>query len=120
MEPKVRRPAWWVLYLILVGMLGLILLESQDGASNMAHEIIDGVIVIGFFGGVLGWVRFNESALERAEMEHVSLGEFHIVEYGPTQPTYTLKDSPDAPKRPEGVKSNVADGDYILFPLMNN
>ncbi len=86
MESKIRKPGWWLLFVLLIGMLGLILLESQDGVPNSVHEIIDGVIVIGFFGALMGWLHINRSALEQIEIEHASLGEFYFVEYEPQRP----------------------------------
>ena len=120
MKTKTFRPAWWMLYVLLIGMLVLILLESQDGASNSAHAVIDGIIIVGFFGSLLAWIHFNESALERDELKHASLSEYHVTEYEPTQPSYTLKDSTSAPKRAEDSESVVDDGDYVLFPVTNN
>ena len=120
MKTKTIRPAWWMLYVLLIGMIGLILLESQDGASNSAHAVIDGIIVVGFFGWLLVWMHINGSALERDEMEHASLSEYHVTEYEPTQPTYTLKDSASTPKRTADSESDVDDGDYVLFPVTNN
>ena len=81
MKTKTLRPAWWMLYVLLIGMMGLILLESQDGASNSAHAVIDGIIIVGFFGALLGWVHFNESALERSDLENASLSEYQVTEY---------------------------------------
>jgi hypothetical protein len=85
MDSKIRRPGWWALFVLLIGMLGLILLESQDGVPNTVHEMIDSVIVVGFFGTLLGWLHLNRSDLEEAELEHTSLSEFHVVEYEPRQ-----------------------------------
>ena len=93
MESRIRKPTWWLLFVLLIGMLGLILLESQDGVPNTVHEMIDGVIVIGFFGSLLGWLHLNRSDLEEAELEHTSLSEFHVVEYDPKQPGFTANHS---------------------------
>lgn len=94
MKSKIRRPGWWLLFVLLIGMLGLILLESQDGVPNSVHEIIDGVIILGFFGSLIGWLHVNQSALEQSELEHANLDEFHFVEYEPTRPASMAQQSP--------------------------
>ena len=91
MGAKIRRPGWWMLFVLLIGMLGLILLESQDGVPNSVHEIIDGAIIVGFFGTLLGWMHYNQSALEQAESAHASLSEFHFVVYEPKQSAIARK-----------------------------
>ena len=120
MKTKTLKPSWWMLYVLLIGMMGLILLESQDGASNSAHVVIDGIIVVGFFGSLLAWMHINASALERDELEHASLSEYHVTEYEPTQPASSLKDSPSAPNRAEDGKSHGDEGAYVLFPVTRN
>ena len=96
MGSKTRRPAWWLLFVLLIGMLGLVLLESRDGASNPAHELIDGIIVVGFFFALLAWVNLNMSALQQRELEHASLSEFHVVEYEPKQSGFATQQFTDA------------------------
>ena len=112
MESKTRRPGWWPLFLLLIGMLGLILLESRDGASNSGHELIDAVIVIGFFVALLGWMHLNMSRLEEAELEHASLSEFHVVEYEPKQ-------SGLAPKQSAETRFLVENGDALFLTGVN-
>ena len=95
MKSKKQGPGWSVLFLLLVAMLGLLLLESRDGASNPAHELIDSVIVVGFFVALLGWVHVNLPALEKSELEHASLSEYHVTEYAPKQPPEAHRLFPD-------------------------
>ncbi len=84
MSRKTRSPAWWVLFVLLLGMLGLLILESRDGASNPAHEITDIVIVLAFFGAMLAWIHFNLAAIAENELDQTETGEFHIEVYPPS------------------------------------
>lgn len=89
MERKTLKPAWWILFVLLLGMLGLLFLESQDGAPPGLHEILELLIIIAFFISLVIWVRANATALEEEDL-HDYIGTLQIHEYPPTQ---SLSDS---------------------------
>lgn len=84
MKRKTLKPAWWVLPVLLFGMMGLLLLESRDGAPPVLHEILELLIVIAFFVSLAIWVHANATALEEEEMREC-VGKLHIREYSSTQ-----------------------------------
>ena len=77
------KPAWWVLYVLIVLMLVVLALESIDGLPTWANEIASIVIVLMVFGGMLLWVRVNSSSLWNEELRNIDPAEYRIVEYLP-------------------------------------
>ncbi len=68
MERKFK-PNWWLLYLTVPLMIGLLFLEGHLQASPQVHRIMEfGIVVIGF-GLMAMWVRANEGALVNEEMD---------------------------------------------------
>ncbi len=60
---KGNKPNWWLLYLTVPLMIGALVVESQLGASEEAHRVMEFGIVVVCFGLMWLWVRANESAL---------------------------------------------------------
>lgn len=64
-----RKPHWWLLYLTVPLVLGLLVIESQMPYPLVIHRIAEFVIVLMGFGSMLVWVRANEGGLIDEEIE---------------------------------------------------
>lgn len=62
---SVRKPAWWLLYLLIPLLIGLSILDQGLVLSLLGHEIVQFGILVVFFGLVVLWVRSNSAALVR-------------------------------------------------------
>jgi hypothetical protein len=59
-----RGPAWWLLYaigLLLAAAIGLVEVKVPDGGLR---EVLESFVVIGGFGLMVMWVRFNREAMD--------------------------------------------------------
>ena len=79
------KPAWWVLYALIVLMLVVLALESIDGLPTWANEVASIGIVLMVFSGMMLWVRLNSASLWHEELRNLDPREFKIVEYQPQQ-----------------------------------
>jgi hypothetical protein len=80
---KIRKPAWWQLYLLFPVMLVLIAIESLKPLPGMSNDIVDAGIVVLFFVAVLGWIHINGGLLERYYMEQDGNYDLKITVYEP-------------------------------------
>ncbi len=64
-----RRPAWWQLLLLVPAMLILGALEHADPVPGISETIVDAVIIILTFIGMLAWVHANEGLIEHYEVD---------------------------------------------------
>lgn len=62
---SVRKPMWWLLYLLIPLLIGLLILDQDLVLSLLGHEIVQFGILLVFFGLVVLWVRSNSAALVR-------------------------------------------------------
>ncbi len=62
-----RKPAWWLLYLLVPVLIGLLFVDHELVLSLLGHQIVQLGIVFVFFGLVVLWLRTNSSALVRKE-----------------------------------------------------
>ena len=64
-----RKPSWWLLYLTVPLLLGLLVLEARLSVQLVAHRILEFGIVLLWLGLMLVWVRANEGALIDEQVE---------------------------------------------------
>ncbi len=64
-----RKPNWWLLYLTVPLMLGLLVIEGRMPYPLVVHRIAEVVIVLLSFGLMFLWVRANEGGLIDEEIE---------------------------------------------------
>ncbi len=64
-----RKPNWWLLYLTVPLMLGLLIVESQMHYSLLVHRMAEFAIVLLGFGLMFLWVRANQGAMIDEEIE---------------------------------------------------
>ncbi len=95
MNKKHRKPAWWILYVLLVIMIGGLLLESRDGLPNWAHQVAEITIVLLFFGSVGFWLHINGPALWEEEIYKTSQESYHVEEYKSPTPWPPEEDTKD-------------------------
>lgn len=86
MEMKQRKPGWWILYALLISVIGALALESWDGLPSWANEFAGIGIVLGFFSVVAVWVSVNTPFLEEEDYRKHDNEELRVYEY-PLQPT---------------------------------
>lgn len=100
-----RRPNWWLLYLTVPLMLGLLVIEGRMPYPLVIHRIAELVIVLFGFGLMFLWVRANEGGLIDEEIEK----EGWTIRPNPTKQTVTparrrsggCEDAGDADHHPE-------------------
>ena len=63
------KPRWWLLYLTLPLMIGLLVLEGRLADPPIVHQILEFGIVIVCFGLMAVWVHASEGALLNEEFE---------------------------------------------------
>lgn len=72
MTCKHPRPSWWLLYLLLPLMIGLLYLESQTPWTAGWHRAAQIGIVLITYDLVWLWLRANEGALLWEDLEKTS------------------------------------------------
>ena len=77
------KPAWWVLYGLVILMLVILALEGVDGLPDWTNEVASIGIVVMVFGGMMLWVWLNSANLWNEELRNIDPREFEIVEYQP-------------------------------------
>jgi predicted membrane channel-forming protein YqfA (hemolysin III family) len=87
MPQKRRKPAWFILYILVVLMIVALALEGKDSLPGWANEALGIGIVFFVFGSIALWVHMNTSALLDEEIERAKGEKLVITEYPPTQPT---------------------------------
>ena len=66
---KRQNPRWWLLYLTMPLMIGLLVLEGRLPEPPVVHQIMEMGIVIVCFGLMAVWVHANEGARVNEEFE---------------------------------------------------
>ena len=62
---KPARPAWWLMYLGLGVIIGLLVLESRMPISETGHAVVQiGIVVLMTIGAAI-WLHGNAMALDR-------------------------------------------------------
>ncbi len=62
-----RKPAWWLLYLLVPVVIGLLIVDQELVLSLLGHQIVQLGILFVFIGLVVFWIRSNSAALVRKE-----------------------------------------------------
>ncbi len=86
MPRKQRKPAWFILYFLVIFMIVALVLEGRDGLPGWANEWLGIGIVLFVFGAMALWVHLNAGGLLDEEMKETQFEEFDITEYPPLQP----------------------------------
>ncbi|MGB8645558.1 MAG: hypothetical protein WCF84_09990 [Anaerolineae bacterium] len=99
-----NKPAWWVLYVLVPIMIGLLIGEGELPIPTGDHRIFEmGIVLVGFVSFGI-WVHANEGALLRAEAERYRDITLDITEYTPTgeilQETGNLPDEQATDRHP--------------------
>jgi hypothetical protein len=87
MPRKQRKPAWFILYFLIVFMIVALVLEGKDGLPGWANEGLGIGIVLFVFGSIALWVHLNTAALLDEEIERAKHEKYVITEYPPKQPS---------------------------------
>jgi hypothetical protein len=69
MYGKKQRPSWWLLYLSLPMMIGLILVEMRQPLPETGHKMAEFVILLVIFGYIWLWSKANAGALIQEDLE---------------------------------------------------
>jgi hypothetical protein len=64
-----KKPAWWMLFLIVPLMLAALIGVTRVGLAPMIEQIVQIVIVIAAFWAIYAWVRRNEAEIEWYEFD---------------------------------------------------
>ena len=64
-----KNPAWWLLYLIVLILLGLLRLEWDVPLSMLDHKLAESMIIMMMFGSVMLWLKWDESAIMNQDRE---------------------------------------------------
>ncbi len=62
-----RKPAWWLLYLFVPVLIGLLIVDHELVLSLLGHQLVQLGILFAFIGLVVVWIRSNSAALVRKE-----------------------------------------------------
>lgn len=83
MLSKQKKPAWFILYALVISMIAVFMFENKDGLPTWANEFVTFGIVLFVFGAMLVWAQVNSSALWEDELKNIRPGEYRIQEYPP-------------------------------------
>ncbi|MDE3088731.1 MAG: hypothetical protein KGJ80_05040 [Chloroflexota bacterium] len=98
MPRKQRKPAWFILYMLVFLMPVSLVLLGSDGLPAWANEIAGIVIVLLVFAVMAFWVHANTSAILEQESSDTGLEELRIDIYPPIKPPSDDGDNdPDIP-----------------------
>ncbi len=64
-----KNPAWWLLYIIVLILLGLLRLEWDAPLSLLDHKLAELMIIMMMFGSVMLWLKWDESAIINQDRE---------------------------------------------------
>jgi hypothetical protein len=64
-----HHPNWWLMYLVMPVMVALLVLAHNEATSDIAEMIMQLVVVILTFGGLLWWVNANQGAIVREQID---------------------------------------------------
>jgi hypothetical protein len=65
---KERAPRWWILYLMLLMLVGLFWLEATAAMTPMDHEAVQFGLVLAFFVAMAAWLHAENEAQIRQTM----------------------------------------------------
>lgn len=63
------RPKWWILYLLIVLILGLFWLQAKAPLSEAVHTWLEVGLILLLYGSMMAWLKANEYALWMEERE---------------------------------------------------
>jgi hypothetical protein len=69
MQGKKHRPSWWLLYLSLPMLMGLLLFERRLTMSDTGHRLAEIIIVLVIFGFIRVWLNANTGAIIQEDLE---------------------------------------------------
>ncbi len=92
---ETRKPSWWVLYLIVPVMAGLLVIEHDLVLSLLGHELAQFGIVVIIFGLMALWVRANEREMVSPTTRDSTAEMSHLIAYEASEPGGTM--IPEAP-----------------------
>ncbi len=92
MPKKLRKPAWFILYALVILMIAAFVFVNKDGLPAWANEFANFGIIVFVFGAMLVWVHLNSSALWEDELRDIKPGEFQMTEYPPQMLSHQLQD----------------------------
>ncbi len=61
---KISRPNWWLLYLLLPVLVGLLVIETKVPISEVGHRVVEVGIVLLVFGLIELWLRTNNTRIQ--------------------------------------------------------
>jgi hypothetical protein len=64
-----KNPAWWLLYIIVLILFGLLRLEWDTPLSLLDHKLAESMIIMVMFGSVMLWLKWDESAIMNQDRE---------------------------------------------------
>ena len=64
---KISRPKWWLLYLLLPVLVGLLVIEIRIPISEMGHRVVEVGIVLLVFGLIELWLRANDANIRAGQ-----------------------------------------------------
>ena len=67
MFSKISRPRWWLLYLLLPVLVGLLVIEIKIPISEVGHRIVEVGIVVLIFGLIELWLRGNDANIRAGQ-----------------------------------------------------
>ncbi len=86
MPKKHGKPAWFILYMLVILMIAALVLEGRDGLPGWANELVGIGIIFFILGAIALWVYLNTTALLDEEVERAKHGELEITDVPPKQP----------------------------------
>lgn len=63
MKTHRMRPKWFILYLLIALLVGVMFLEARAPLSRTGHMVIEIFLVLLIYGGVISWLKANDSAI---------------------------------------------------------
>lgn len=77
MFSKISRPKWWLMYLLLPVLIGLLVIEIEIPISEVGHRVVEVGIVVLIFGLIELWFRANDANIRAGQWRAT-----HGREYG--------------------------------------
>ena len=71
-----QGPRWWCAWVPLLGLGGLLILESQAPLSPAGHRVAQLIMTLLMYGVVMGWLRRNHGALVHEAYEREQAQEY--------------------------------------------
>jgi hypothetical protein len=97
MFSKISRPKWWLLYLLLPVLVGLLVIESKASISDAGHRVVEVGIVLLVFGLIELWLRGNDANIRAAQWRAAQGRETRRVIYTSQGQFVTIKKADPQP-----------------------